>query len=231
MNIFHKKVLITGASTGIGKAIAQYFIQKGAKVIVCGIHKPDLEVLFHKVDITQETEITSALLKVGAIDVLILNSGIVHISTLLKTSNDSFNDIFNTNVRGLFWMAKHAVPLMTKGGCILTISSIAGLKSYEGYGIYCATKAAIISLTQTFALELADKKIRANCIAPGIVTTPIWNKMYGKHGTTKLKEEAKSVLMKRAGTPEEIAHAALFACENDFVNGAVIVVDGGETAA
>ena len=228
MEIKNKTVLITGASSGIGKSIAKYFLEKNVKVIVFGINKPDLNVDFYKVDIKKEAEIKSALSKIGKIDVLINNSGIVKISKIIDTSNEYFDDIFNTNFRGLFLMSKYSIPKINEMGCIINISSIAGLKSYEGYGIYCATKSAIISLTKTLAIELAKKKIRVNCIAPGIIKTPIWEKMYGNLGDKKLKEEEKTVLLKRAGKPEEIAQTAIFLCENEFINGEVIVVDGGE---
>ena len=228
MEIKNKTVLVTGASSGIGNSIAKSFLEKGAKVIVFGINKPDLNVDFYKVDIKKEIEIKSALSKIKKIDILVNNSGVVKVSKIIDTSNDYFDDIFNTNFRGLFWMSKYSIPKINEMGCIINISSIAGLKSYEGYGIYCATKSAIISLTKTLAIELAEKKIRVNCIAPGIIKTPIWEKMYGNQGDKKLKEEEKTVLLKRAGKPEEIAQTSIFLCENEFINGEVIVVDGGE---
>ena len=125
-------------------------------------------------------------------------------------------------------MSKYCIPRLNKGGCIINISSLAGFKSFEGYGIYCATKSAVISLTKTLAIELADKKIRCNSIAPGIIDTEIWEKMYGSAGKKELKENEKFVPLKRAGKPEEIAKTTVFICENDYINGETILVDGGE---
>ncbi len=229
MDLKKKNVLITGASTGIGKSIAELFLDKEAKIIVFGLNKPELNVDFYKVDITKENEIKSALSKIKKIDVLINNAGIAKIAKIEETSSQIFDDIINVNFKGLFLMSKYSIPKISDNGCIINISSIAGLKSYEGYGVYCATKSAVISLTKTLALELSKNKIRANCIAPGIIDTEIWEKMYGKNGRKELKSEEKFVLLKRYGKPEEIAKTAVFICENDFLNGQTIAVDGGET--
>lgn len=228
MDVRNKAVLLTGASTGIGKSIAKAFLEKRAKVVVFGLHKPEFCSEFYKVDVSNEKDIIAALSKIKKIDVLINNAGVAKLATIAETSNEIFDEMFNINVKGLFWMSKHSIKKLNDGGCIINIGSLAGLKSFEEYGIYCATKAAVISLTKTLALELASRKIRANCIAPGIVNTEIWEKMYGSEGKKNLKENEKFVLLGRSGKPEEIAKTALFICENDFVNGETILVDGGE---
>ena len=228
MELKNKIVLLTGASTGIGKSIAKSLLDKGAKVIVFGLHKPESCSEFYKVDVSNEEEITSTLSKIKKIDVLINNAGVAKIATISETSNEILEEMLNINFKGLFYMSKHSIQKLNKNGCIINISSLAGLKSFEGYGIYCATKSAVISLTKTLALELANRKIRANCIAPGIIDTEICGKMYGAQGKKNLKEFEESVLLKRSGKPEEIAKTAIFLCENDFVNGETILVDGGE---
>ena len=228
MKLKNKTVLISGASSGIGKAIAKLFLDKGAKVIVFGLNKPKMNVEFYKVDITKENEIRSALSKIKKIDVLVNNAGIAKVGKIEEISSEVIDQIIGVNFKGLVLLSKYSIPKLSRNGCIINISSLAGLKSFAGWGIYCATKSAVISLTKTLALELAEKKIRVNCIAPGIIDTEIWDKIYGKTGKKKLKEEENFVLLKRAGKPEEIAHAAIFACENDFLNGEIIVVDGGE---
>ncbi len=228
MDLKNKIVLLTGASTGIGKSIAKSLLDKGAKVIVFGLHKPEFCSEFYKVDVSKEDEIISTLFKIKKIDVLINNSGITKIATITETSNEILDEMFNINFKGLFWMSKHSIPKINDNGCIINISSLAGIKSFEGYGIYCATKSAVISITKTLALELANRKIRANCIAPGIINTEIWEKMYNLEGRKKLKENEDFVLLKRSGKPEEIAKTAIFLCENDFIDGETILVDGGE---
>ena len=228
MELKNKIVLLTGASTGIGKSIAKSFLEKGTKVIVFGLHKPEFCSEFCKVDVSKENEIISALSRIKKIDVLINNAGITKIATITETSNEILDEMFSINFKGLFWMSKHSIPKINDNGCIINIGSLAGLKSFEGYGIYCATKSAVISLTKTLALELANRKIRANCIAPGIINTEIWEKMYNAEGRKKLKENEGFVLLKRSGKPKEIAKTAIFLCENDFIDGETILVDGGE---
>ena len=229
MELRGKVVLVTGASTGIGRAIARFFISEGARVIVFGLNRPDYNVEFHRVDVRKEGEIKKAMLKVGEIDVLVNNAGVAKLATVEKTSNELLNEVLDVNFKGVFWMCKHGIPKINQGGCIVNISSIAGLKSFESYSVYCASKAAVISLTKTLALELAKKKIRANCIAPGIIDTEIWGKMFGKEAKKELKEISEFVPLKRVGKPEEIAQAVSFLCRNEFANGSVVIVDGGET--
>ena len=159
---------------------------------------------------------------------MINNAGIAKIAKIEQTTTNMLEETFNINFKGIFWMSKYCIPKLNKNGCIINISSLAGLKSFEGYGIYCATKSAVISLTKTLALELAQKTIRCNSIAPGIIDTKIWEKMYGNNGRKELKENEKFILLKRAGKPEEIAKTAVFICENDYINGETILVDGGE---
>lgn len=228
MELKGKTVLLTGASTGIGKSIAKSLLGKEANVIVFGLHKPEFCSEFHKVDVSNEDDIISALSRIEKIDVLINNAGVAKIATITETSNEILDEMFNVNFKGLFWMSKHSIPKLNENACIINISSLAGLKSFEGYGIYCATKSAVISLTKTLALELASRKIRANCIAPGIIDTDIWDKMYGGEGEKNLKENEKYVLLKHSGKPEDIAKTAIFLCENDFIDGETILVDGGE---
>ena len=232
MKLKGKKILLIGGSTGIGKSIAKEVIRQGAKLIVFGLHKPDYKSEFYKVNITNENEIKEAFEKINKIDIVINNSGIARILSLKKTTTEIFNEIMDTNFKGCFLVCRYALPKLSKGSCIINISSIAGIKSFPNYGAYCASKSAIISFTKTLALELAPKKIRVNCIAPGIIDTPIFSKMLRskKEVEKQLKEWIKEVPLKRLGKPEEIAHAVIFLAENEFVNGIILSVDGGESA-
>jgi len=230
MNIKDKVVVITGGSSGIGKAIAKSFKEKGARVIVFGLNRPDYEVEFYRVDISKENEIKKVLEKINKIDVLINNSGIAKILSIEDTTTDILDKIIDLNFKGTFWMCRYSLPKLAKGSCIINISSIAGIKSFSNYGAYCASKSAIVSLTKTLALELASKNIRANAVAPGLIDTPIFSKMISskKERNKQLEEWIGEIPLKRIGRPEEIAHTAVFLAENDFVNGIVLPVDGGE---
>ncbi len=230
MDVRGKRVLVTGGNSGIGEVIAKEFLRHGSEIIVFGLHKPGYKCEFHKVDVSNEDQIIKAISKTKSIDILVNNAGIAIVSLLSKTTTEILDSMMNVNFKGVFWMCKHSMSKLKYGGCIINISSIAGLNSYEDLGIYCASKAAVISLTKTLALELASKKIRANAIAPGIIDTSIWEKMYGKDGRKALAETTAYVPLKRVGKPEEIAHAAIFLAENEYTNGTVIIVDGGELA-
>ena len=231
MELKNKIVLLTGASTGIGKAIAGEFLKRKAKVIVFGRNKPEFCTAFHEVDVSDESQIIPALSKIKKIDILVNNAGISRDSTIEKISSQTMDEMIEVNFKGAFWMARHSIKKINRNGCIINISSICGLKGYAEMGIYSATKAAVISLTQTLALELAERKIRVNAIAPGVIETGIWRERFGREGKRVLKEIERSVPLKRGGKPEEIAHVAVFLCENDFMDGATIVADGGQTIA
>lgn len=231
MNIREKVVVITGGSTGIGEAIAKSFKNEGARVIVFGLNKPKYEVEFYRVDVSKEDEIKRALEKINKIDILVNNAGIAKILSVKETTTEILDKIMNLNFKGTFWMSRYSLPKLSKGSCIINISSIAGIKSFQYYGAYCASKSAIISLTKTLALELSLRNIRVNAIAPGLIETPIFSKMISSKFERKkqLKEWIEEIPLRRIGRPEEIAHACIFLAENDFVNGIVLPVDGGES--
>ncbi len=229
MKLKNKTVLITGGSTGIGKATAEAFIEKEAKIIIFGLYKPDYSCEFHKVDVSKEEEIKSALSKIKSIDILINNAGIAIEKPFEETTADILNKTIDVNLKGVFWVCRYSLPKLREGSCIININSIAGIRGFPGISIYNATKAGVIILTETLANELGKNKIRVNCIAPGTIETEIWEKMYGKNSRQILEELKESKLLKRNGRPEEIAHAAIFLSENEFVNGETIVIDGGET--
>jgi len=229
MKLKDKVALITGGSRGIGEAIAKAFLEKGAKVIIFGFNKPNYDCEFHKVDVSKEEEIKEALEKTSSINVLINNAGVAIDKPFEETTTEILNKTIDVNLKGVFWMCKHSLPKMKEGSCIINISSIAGIRGFPGISIYNATKAGVIILTETLANELGKNKIRVNCIAPGTIETEIWEKMYGGESKKVLEELRKSKLLKSNGKPEDIAHTAIFLAENEFVNSATIVVDGGES--
>ena len=203
-----------------------------SRVIIFGLNKPKYGVEFYKVDVSKEDEIKNALEKIDKIDILINNAGIAKILSVKDTTTNILNEIIDLNFKGAFWMCRYSLPKFTRGSCVINISSIAGIKSFPNYGAYCASKSALISFTKTLALELASKRIRVNAIAPGLIDTPIFSKMISSEMDRKkqLREWIEEIPIKRLGKPEEIAHAVIFLAENEFVNGIVLPVDGGESA-
>ena len=244
MRFRDKVVLITGASRGIGKAIALLFAKEGAKIVVNyhaaekeanevvkEISKIGSEAIAVKCDVSKEEEvkkmISEAIKKFGKIDVLVNNAGIVFDVPLFEKNVDHWNRTLGVNLIGVFLCTKYAVPHIRKqkSGAIINISSTNGIDTLNPESVdYDASKAGVISLTKNFASELAPN-IRVNCIAPGWVNTDI-NKELPKE---YISEETKHILMKRFGKPEEIAKAVLFLASEDasFITGTTLVVDGG----
>jgi NAD(P)-dependent dehydrogenase (short-subunit alcohol dehydrogenase family) len=240
----NKIALITGGSTGIGLAAAQLFQAEGAQVIATGRSEANLaegrkllgpKALFVKSDTSNLADIDALIeqvrLKFGRIDVLFANAGVAHFSPIGQVTPDAFDNEFNINVRGLFFTVQKALPLIPSGGSILFTSSVVSRTGFPDSSVYSATKAAIRSFGRTLAAELAPRGIRVNTISPGPIKTPIFDKMGLPEGGAQQFETnmASMVALKRLGTPEEVAKAALYLASEDssFVVGAEIVVDGG----
>ena len=166
----------------------------------------------------------------GRIDVLFVNAGVGKFATLDIADEAHFDSIFDINVRGLYFMVKHAAPAIANGGSILFTGSTAGSKGGPGMSVYSATKAAVRSLARTFAAELAPRNIRVNVISPGPIETPI----LGKVGLSQeqldgwLESSKQRIPLGRIGQPEEVAATALFlAADASFTTGGEIFVGGG----
>ena len=243
MRFKDKVVLITGASRGIGKAIALLFAKEGAKVIVNyhsaekeanevvkEISKIGSEAIAVKCDVSKEEEVkkmvSEGIKRFGKIDILVNNAGIVFDVPLFEKSVDQWNRTLGVNLTGVFLCTKYTAPHMKKQktGAIINISSTNGIDTLNPESAdYDASKAGVISLTKNLASELAPN-IRVNCIAPGWVDTDINKGLPREY----VAEETKHILMKRFGKPEEIAKAVLFLASEDasFITGTTLVVDG-----
>ena len=236
-----KIALITGGSTGIGLATAKLFQAEGAKVVVTG-SKTETVAAAQKelgpkalgvVSDTSKLSDIAALIetvkaKYGHIDILFANAGIGGFQPIDEVTESSFGRIFDVNVKGLFFTIQGALPLMQGGGAILLTSSVAGRKGFAGSSVYAASKAAVRSFGRTLANELAPRGIRVNTLSPGPIDTPIFGK--GGGDTEGMKQQFASMLaLKRLGTAEEMARAALYFCSDDssFVVGAELIADGG----
>lgn len=163
------------------------------------------------------------------IDILVNNAGIVKFGVLHETPEEDWDAVLNVNLKSVFLGSKRVVPEMLKQGKgkIVNITSIAGLVGFDKIGPYCASKGGMIALTREMALEYAPQKINVNCIAPGVIKTAMTKDMLADPATKQLLES--STPYPRLGEPEDIAMAAVYLAsdESDFVNGEVLVVDGG----
>ena len=238
-----KVALISGGSSGIGAATATLFQSEGATVVVTGSSQasvdaakaalPGVEVL---VSDAGDIAATKALVdrvkaKHGRIDILFVNAGIAKFAPIEAIDEAFFDSQFDVNVKGAFFLLKHAAPEIPDGGVIILTASVAGAGGgLGGSTVYGATKAALRSFGRTFAKELAPRGIRVNTISPGPIVTPILD----KNGFTTAQKDAfiagaaTRVPMGRVGEAEEVARAALYlAADATYTTGAELFVDGG----
>lgn len=243
MGKLDKKVaLITGGTTGIGAATAKLFQAEGATVIVTGRNPKSVEALKAELPGVEalvsdqgDTAASKALVeqineKHGRIDVLFINAGIAHFAPADQTDEDFFDKQFTINVRGAYFIAKHALRIMPDGGAVIFTGSTAASSGGPSMSVYSATKAAVRSFSRTLAAEIAPRNIRVNTLSPGPTETPI----FGKTGMSSeqidgfLADIKTRVPLGRIGQPEELAAAALFLAANaTFTTGAELLVGGG----
>jgi NAD(P)-dependent dehydrogenase (short-subunit alcohol dehydrogenase family) len=232
MRLAKKTALITGGSKGIGKAIAQKFINEGAKVIVFDVEKPDYKVEFHQVDVSNEEQIEKAFRKVKHLDILVNNAGIYFQASIEQTTKKQLDEVSGVNFKGTYLMCKHALTLIKKSkGNIINISSGLGVVPEPESPAYCSTKAAIIMLTKCMAQEYASQGIRVNVILPGPIDTPMLRNAFSSRA--EISEYAKLNPMRRIGKPEEVANVAVFLASDEasYVTGGLYSVDGGESSS
>ena len=237
-----KRVLVTAAAQGIGRATAERFIAEGAKVIATDINMDVLGTLkgatTRRLDVMDLSAITAAEKEIGAIDVLMNCAGFVHHGTILDCEEKDFDFSTNLNVRAAYRMIRAFLPGMLdrQNGTIVNVSSIASsVIGVPNRFIYGVTKAALIGLTKSIAVEYVTKGIRCNAICPGTVQTPSLEERMAARGDV---EEARKAFiarqpMGRLGKAEEIASLALYLAsdESAFVTGQEFIIDGGWTAA
>lgn len=242
----NKVAIVTGGTSGIGKASAQILADNGARVVIAGRNRErgmaavdeirnrlsteGDDIVFIPCDVTNETEVAllieETVKRFGRIDILFNNSGIMLPSNEIeRMSVQDWNTTFNVNITGTFLVTRYARPYLKESrGVILNNASIAGLHSYatgRSYA-YSASKAAVIQFSHQMAKNYAEEGIRVNCICPGIIHTPIL-------GDRDPEEYVKRIPLGRIGIPEDVAKAVLFLVSEDsgYITGAVVPIDGG----
>ncbi len=232
-----KNVLITGASGGIGRAMAEAFAEKGYGVaMACCAHPQRAQDVANRIgarvfacDITREEEVdalfSAAEEAYGFIDAVVNNAGVSWRGLLTDMTLEEWERVFAVNTRGVFLCCRRALPAMVrrKRGAILNISSMWGQQGASCEAAYSASKAAVIGLTQALAQEVGPSGIRVNCLCPGVIDTP----MNASLTPGELGALAEETPLGRLGTPQEAAQAAVFLIENTFITGQSLGVNGG----
>ena len=240
----NKRILITGGARGIGKATAERFLQEGAQVIVldrdaaaCQNLQQDLPELagLLTADVADPEDVNRAFQELdtrfGALDVLINNAGISLRHPFIELSSEEWRRVLNINLNGVFYVAQQAAKRMLEqetGGVILNMGSTNGLTGYHYYADYNASKAGVIELSRSMALELGPK-VRVNAVCPGFILTPMQEAEY----TPEMQRAfADKLPLKRLGRPEDVAAMFAFLASDDarFITGQYFVIDGGEIA-
>ena len=237
--------MVTGGASGIGEATSRVFAAAGASVLIADIDLARAEKLAAelpgaravKCDVTDEAGVRDLFASLDRLDVLVNNAGIGLVGNVEETETADFERLMRVNVTGPYLVTRYAMPhLLKANGRIVNIGSVAGLIGVKKRFAYCATKGAVVAMTRQLAVDYPTQ-IRVNCICPGTVDSPFvegYLEKYHKHEKEKVRAELNSRQpIGRLGKPEEIAHMALYLASDEagFVNGSVVAIDGGWTAA
>jgi len=239
----NKRVLITGGASGIGAATAARFVEEGCRVAVLDHDSAGCEKLQHELpgivgtfqaDVSDASRarhaIGNVIVGLGGLDIVINNAGISIRHNFLEITTEEWNRVLAVNLGGVFHVAQAAARHMmaNHGGVILNMASTNGFVGHPYYADYNATKAAVIELTKSMALELAPK-VRVNAVAPGYVLTPMQRAEYSEE---MLEAVNQKIPLRRHAKPEEVAGLFAFLASEDaaYLTGSVFVIDGGETA-
>ena len=239
-----KVCIVTGATSGMGKAIARAFYEEGGKLILSGRNEERGQTLEEELpgsvfvpgDVGNVEDnkklVDKALSTFGRLDVLSLNAGMLGLGSVVDLPISEWKKTLDVNLSSIFYISKYAIPQLKKdrGGTILINSSIAAFKSFPNHPAYCASKGATLALMRQMAVEYAPE-IRVNALCPGPVDTPlIWDSAKAfEDPKTAVENAANATLLKRLGTPEDVAKLALFLVSEDasWITGTAMTIDGG----
>jgi NAD(P)-dependent dehydrogenase (short-subunit alcohol dehydrogenase family) len=247
-----KAAIVTGAGTGIGRAIALALAREGAKVAVAGRRREKLgevaqairqaggEVLVTVCDVSSEADsyraVKDAEEAFGHVNVLVNNAGALSVSTVESISVEEWDRLMATNLKGPFLMSRAVLPAMRQagGGAIVNVGSVLGLVAMKDRAAYCASKGGVTMLTKAMALDHAQEKIRVNCICPAIVETDLIRELFSKSEEGRRARDTRlaTLPLGKFGKPDDIAELAVFLAseESSWMTGTAIPVDGGLTA-
>jgi len=247
-----KSAVITGGGTGIGQAIALAFAREGAQVAVAGRRKEKLDETLHllqqagcsalalECDVTKAADtqrvVKSAEDAFGKVNVLVNNAGALSVSTVENITEEDWDRVMATNVKGPFLMSRAALPAMRRagGGSIINVGSVLGIVAIRDRAAYCASKGGVSMLTKAMALDHAQDNIRVNCVCPSIVESDMTRNLFAETEVGQQARESRlaSIPLGRFGKPADIAGLTVFLAseESSWMTGTVIPVDGGVTA-
>jgi NAD(P)-dependent dehydrogenase (short-subunit alcohol dehydrogenase family) len=252
MKLQGKVAVVTGGASGIGRAIVERYVAEGARVAIADLATRESEALGARLDrrafaialdVTKPGSINAmveaVVAEAGAIDILVNNAAVFDMAPVVEVTEESWNLLFDVNAKGLFFTLQAVARRMIaqgRGGKIINIASQAGRRGEALVGVYCATKAAVISLTQSAGLDLIKYHINVNGIAPGVVDTPMWDRvdaLFARYENRPIGEKkrlvGRAVPYGRMGLPEDHAGAAVFLASSDadYMVAQTLNVDGG----
>ena len=240
-----KIALVTGGNSGIGLATAKRFVSEGGYVFITGRRKPALDAAVKEIgrnvtavqgDASNLEDLDRLFAQIerekGKLDIVFANAGVARYAPLGNISEELFDSIFNTNVKGVLFTVQKALPLLPDGASIILNASIVGSKGLPANSVYSATKAAVRSFARTWTTDLKSRRIRVNAVSPGATDTPGFDDLLAS--SSEVGQERKKMIstvtpLGRLGTPDEIAKAVVFLASDDssYVTGAELFVDGG----